>query len=92
MGAWRGRCGTTGLTVRTLPFANGEDPSEKLLDETTLFLHRVAADLPAEQQEMLRMIHDKETILADKNVLVVDDDNRLVGALNMHDLLRAGVV
>ena len=23
---------------------------------------------------------------------VVDDDNQLVGALNMHDLLRAGVV
>jgi arabinose-5-phosphate isomerase len=25
-------------------------------------------------------------------LLVVDDDNQLVGALNMHDLLRAGVV
>jgi len=25
-------------------------------------------------------------------LLVVDDDNKLVGALNMHDLLRAGVV
>ena len=25
-------------------------------------------------------------------ILVVDDDNTLVGALNMHDLLRAGVV
>jgi len=25
-------------------------------------------------------------------VFVVDDDQRVVGALNMHDLLRAGVV
>ena len=25
-------------------------------------------------------------------LLVVDEDERLVGALNMHDLLRAGVI
>jgi len=25
-------------------------------------------------------------------LLVADEDNRLIGALNMHDLLRAGVV
>ena len=25
-------------------------------------------------------------------LLVVDEENRLIGALNMHDLLRAGVV
>jgi len=59
----------------------GTNSPEKLLDETTLFLHRVAADLPAEQQEMLRMIHDRETILADKSVLVVDDDMRNVFSL-----------
>jgi arabinose-5-phosphate isomerase len=25
-------------------------------------------------------------------ILVTDENNRLIGALNMHDLLRAGVV
>ncbi|MCP4687823.1 MAG: response regulator [Desulfobacterales bacterium] len=54
---------------------------EKLLDETTLFLHRVEADLPEEKRKMLRMIHDKEAILENKKILVVDDDMRNVFAL-----------
>ncbi len=59
----------------------GAKTSEKLFDEVSLFLHRVEADLPAEKQEMLRMIHDKESILKDKTLLVVDDDMRNVFAL-----------
>ena len=35
----------------------------------------------------LSIIHNEEGSL-----LVVDADRRLIGALNMHDLLRAGVV
>lgn len=54
----------------------GKDSNRRLLDETTLFLHRVEANLPETQQKILRMIHDKETILADKKILVVDDDMR----------------
>ncbi len=54
---------------------------ERLLDETTLFLHRVAADLPGEKQEMLTRFHDRDAILADKTVLIVDDDMRNVFAL-----------
>lgn len=54
----------------------GKDSNRKLLDETTLFLHRVEANLPETQQKILRMIHDKETVLADKKILVVDDDMR----------------
>ena len=54
----------------------GKGSHRKLLDETTLFLHRVEANLPETQQKILRMIHDKETVLADKKILVVDDDMR----------------
>ena len=54
---------------------------ERLLDETTLFLHSVEEKLPEEKRKMLRMIHDKESILKDKKVLLVDDDMRNVFAL-----------
>ncbi len=59
----------------------GEKSPAKLLDETTLFLHRVESDLPKEKKEMLRMIHEKESILGNKKILVVDDDMRNVFAL-----------
>ena len=38
----------------------GEGSHRKLLDETTLFLHRVEANLPETQQKILKMIHNKE--------------------------------
>ena len=38
--------------------------------------------------EVLKLMEDHKI----NAILVVDDDNKLVGALNMHDLLRAGVV
>jgi CheY-like chemotaxis protein/signal transduction histidine kinase len=60
----------------------GAKSPEKLLDETTLFLHRVEADLPEHQRKMLRMIHDKESILKDKEVLLADDDMRNVFAIS----------
>jgi tubulin-specific chaperone A len=59
----------------------GVRSAEKLFDETTLFLHRVEKDLPEEKQRMLRMIHDKESILNGKKILLVDDDMRNVYAL-----------
>lgn len=54
---------------------------ERLLDEATLFLHQVEADLSKEKQQILRMVHDKEAILKDKKVLLVDDDIRNTFAL-----------
>lgn len=54
---------------------------ERLLDEATLFLHQVEASLPAEKQQMLQMVHDKEAILSGKKVLLVDDDVRNTFAL-----------
>jgi len=54
---------------------------ERLLDETTLFLHQSEADLPQEKRKMLRRVHDKEAIFKGKRVLLVDDDARNVFAL-----------
>lgn len=54
---------------------------ERLLDEATLFLHQLEANLPKEKRSMLRMVHDKEAILTGKKVLVVDDDMRNTFAL-----------
>jgi len=54
---------------------------ERLLDEATLFLHQIEANLPKEQQSMLKMMHDKETILAGKKVLLADDDSRNIFSL-----------
>jgi CheY-like chemotaxis protein len=54
---------------------------ERLLDETTLFLHRVVADLPAEKQRMLERLHGSNEILHGRTVLVVDDDARNIFAL-----------
>ena len=56
----------------------GAGSHRKLLDETTLFLHRIEANLPETQQKLLRMIHDKEAVLSGKKILVVDDDMRNV--------------
>jgi len=54
---------------------------ERLLDETSLFLHRVVTDLPAEKQAMLQRIHGSNQILAGRKALVVDDDARNIFAL-----------
>ncbi|MDM8565242.1 response regulator [Candidatus Halobeggiatoa sp. HSG11] len=55
--------------------------SERLLDEATLFLHQIEAKLPDNKRDMLHMVHDKEAILKNKKVLIVDDDVRNVFAL-----------
>ncbi|WED21443.1 response regulator [Vibrio sp. JC009] len=60
----------------------GVKSPERLLDESALFLHRVEANLPVEQQAMLQAVHDKESVLQGKKVLLVDDDMRNVFALS----------
>lgn len=54
---------------------------ERLLEETTLFLHRAQANLPQEKQRMLRSDEDRESVLGGRTVLVVDDDMRNIFAL-----------
>ncbi|HEX9453998.1 MAG TPA: response regulator [Candidatus Binatia bacterium] len=54
---------------------------ERLLDEVSLFLHLVAADLPASKQQMLERLRQSDEALIGKKVLVVDDDVRNIFAL-----------
>lgn len=60
----------------------GAKSPERLLEESALFLHRVESNLPRDKQKILKMVHDKETVLGEKTVLVVDDDIRNVFALS----------
>ena len=54
---------------------------ERLLDETSLFLHRVVTDLPPAKQQMLERLHRSNEMLRSRKVLVVDDDARNIFAL-----------
>jgi CheY-like chemotaxis protein len=54
---------------------------ERLLDETTLFLHRVESALPPEKQRLLDQLHRSDPTLTGKKALVVDDDIRNIFAL-----------
>lgn len=59
----------------------GARSPERLLDEVTLFLHRVEATLPADQQKVLSELRSREKVLAGRHLLLVDDDMRNVFAL-----------
>jgi CheY-like chemotaxis protein len=63
---------------------------ERLLDETSLFLHRVVTKLPADKQAMLEKLHNSSEVLSGRKVLVVDDDARnifaLTSVLENHDV------
>lgn len=67
--------------AETIIIKDAKSP-ERLLDETTLFLHRVVADLPEAKRNMLRKLHSVETIFEGKSILIVDDDIRNVFALS----------
>jgi CheY-like chemotaxis protein len=54
---------------------------ERLLDETSLFLHRVVADLPEQKRQVLERLHSSTDVLRRRKVLVVDDDVRNIFAL-----------
>ena len=60
----------------------GAASPERLFDETALFLHQVAADLPTDKQRMLERLHASDEMLAGRTVLVVDDDTRNIFALS----------
>jgi CheY-like chemotaxis protein len=52
------------------------------MDEVTLFLHRVEEKLSETRQKKVRILHDKEAVLNEKTVMIVDDDMRNVFALS----------
>ncbi|EKD34307.1 MAG: histidine kinase, partial [uncultured bacterium] len=60
----------------------GVNSLERLLDETTLFLHRVETSLCQTKREILHRIHDQRSPLKGKHILLVDDDMRNVFAIS----------
>ncbi len=54
---------------------------ERLLDETSLFLHRAPANLPSNQQQMLEQVRQADSTLSGKKALIIDDDIRNIFAL-----------
>jgi signal transduction histidine kinase/PleD family two-component response regulator len=59
----------------------GARSPERLLDEVTLFLHRVESSLPREQQRMLREARSREAAFEGRRVLLAEDDVRNIFAL-----------
>src|SRR5262249_27222230 len=55
---------------------------ERLLDETTLFLHRVQSKLPESQRRLLERVQREDVQLSGRKVLVVDDDLRNIFAIS----------
>jgi CheY-like chemotaxis protein/signal transduction histidine kinase len=60
----------------------GVESPERLLDETSLFLHRIVTDLPQEKQRMLDRLTSSDEDLVGRKVLLVDDDARNIFALS----------
>jgi PAS domain S-box-containing protein len=60
----------------------GVKSEERLLDEASLFLHRVVSKMPEKKRQMITSLHDTDVMFKDKTVLVVDDDMRNVYSLS----------
>ncbi|MGF2040141.1 MAG: response regulator [Nostoc sp. CmiVER01] len=66
--------------AETIIIKNVRSP-ERLLDETALFLHRVQANLPPPKRQILEQLHQNDPVLANRTILIVDDDLRNIFAL-----------
>ncbi len=60
----------------------GVQSEERLLDETALFLHRMVSRLPPNKQQKIRKLYDRESLLHDRKILLVDDDMKSAFALS----------
>ncbi|OYW79359.1 MAG: histidine kinase, partial [Asticcacaulis sp. 32-58-5] len=59
----------------------GAKSPERLLDEVTLFLHKVVSELSPEQQKMIKKAKNRDAMLEGRRILVVEDDVRNVYAV-----------
>ncbi len=59
----------------------GARSPERLLDEVTLFLHKVESRLSHERQRMLQTARSRDKVFEGRKVLLVDDDVRNIFAL-----------
>ena len=60
----------------------GVKSEERLLDETSLFLHRTINNLPESKQLIINNLYDKEAVFHAKKILLVDDDMLNIFALS----------
>jgi CheY-like chemotaxis protein len=60
----------------------GAKSPERLMDEVSLFLHRVESKFPQERQVMLAELRKREQVFENRKILVVDDDVRNIFALS----------
>jgi CheY-like chemotaxis protein len=54
---------------------------DRLLDETSLFLHRATSQLPEFKRKRIEEVHHADSVLQDKKILIIDDDIRNIFAL-----------
>jgi CheY-like chemotaxis protein/signal transduction histidine kinase/CHASE3 domain sensor protein len=59
----------------------GARSPERLLDEVTLFLHKVESDLSSDRQKMLKAVRNRDKVFEGRRILLVDDDVRNIFAL-----------
>jgi CheY-like chemotaxis protein/signal transduction histidine kinase len=59
----------------------GARSPERLLDEVTLFLHKMETGLSSERRNLLQMARNRDRVFEGRRILLVDDDVRNVFAL-----------
>ena len=59
----------------------GARSPERLLDEVTLFLHKVESQLSQDRQRMLKTARSRDKVFEGRRILLVDDDVRNIFAL-----------
>jgi CheY-like chemotaxis protein/HAMP domain-containing protein len=70
------------LVAKSIVLKDVQSP-ERLLDETSLFLHRIVTDFPEHKKRMLERLHNSSEALRGRKVLIVDDDARNIFALSI---------
>jgi CheY-like chemotaxis protein len=60
----------------------GAKSPERLVDEVTLFLHRVESSLPPDQQKLLLQARQRDAVFEGRRILLVEDDVRNIFALS----------
>ena len=70
----------------------GARSPERLLDEVTLFLHKVESELSSERQTMLKTARGRDRVFEGRRILLVDDDVRNIFALTSALEQRGAIV
>jgi CheY-like chemotaxis protein/signal transduction histidine kinase/HAMP domain-containing protein len=60
----------------------GVDSEDRLLDETSLFLHRIVGKMTQKKRKIIHDLYDMENVFKGKKVMVVDDDMRNIFAVS----------